>query len=56
MKSRQQFNETATILHCDFCRRMLQTQYINLFSNIIISKGSPAMSASPEIRALPALM
>lgn len=34
----------------------MQTQYINLFSNIIISMGPPAMSASPEIRAIPALM
>lgn len=27
----------------DVCRGILQTQYINLLSNMVISQGSPAM-------------
>lgn len=47
------------ILQCDICKRIWQTQYINppgIVSNTIISKGPSAMEASPESRAIPALM
>jgi hypothetical protein len=33
----------------------LQTQYIILLSSMVISKGSPAILASPEIRVIPGL-
>lgn len=47
------------MLNCDVCERIWQTQYIippGIFSNTIISRGSSAMEASPESRAIPALM
>lgn len=47
------------ILLCDVRKRTMRTQYIKqpgIVSNTIISKGPSAMSASPETRAIPALM